>query len=339
MPCFSPLNPLHGSNHLKPRHWSLVIALFFVSGAWAQNHHRADRDNMIKFPVSPKTRSAAWPRAGVPEYMFDVRSHGGQPLGYDLDEFDWTLQVDSRRGLISVELFRSDADIPGQPIGIFRQPVDDGQLRDFEHLVLGSNLHQLSPAMQGHPGYTERLYRFESPAQSFEKVINNSDEQLNNAIAPLRNKINSLLGASFRAPERAVQLGISKQDSGFEVSITNVGVEKVCFSDPRSIVASGPLHRAAVMVAELPNYRPGESPVLTWQPVPLPGLASSRDRDESLIVLDSHETWKINVPWKKSRPTRYVAYFTWADYSGGGSANSVYRIRGRADSPRVTIEP
>jgi hypothetical protein len=293
---------------------------------------------MIKIPVSSKIPTTPWPRSGVQEYTFSVRSSGGQPLGTDLKEFDWSLQVDSRRALVSVESFRSDADIADQPIGVFRFPIDDQQLREFQNLVTSSKLGELRPAMQGHPGYTERLYTFERPGQSIQQVINNSDEQTNVTIAPLRNKINSLLGTSFSHPERAVRLGIKQQPGGFEVTITNVGLEKVCFGDPRWLVAAGQLHRAVVMVTEFPNYNPGDLPALNWEPISLEAMRPY-PQNEPLVELESQGVWRATVAWKHPAGKRYLAYFTWANYQGEPIVKQVYRIRGRADSPRLTIEP
>ena len=162
---------------------------------------------MIKIPVSSKISTAAWPRPGVPDFIFAVRSAGCQSLGSELEEFDWTLEVDSHRGLASMEYFRSDADIPGTPIGLFRYAIDDNQLRDFESLASGSKLDELHPAMKGHPGYTERLYTYVHAGRTIRVTINNSDEETNARIAPLRNRINALLSSSFKHPERAVKLG------------------------------------------------------------------------------------------------------------------------------------
>ena len=300
---------------------------------------------MIKIPVSPKIAGAGWPRPGVREYMFTVRSSGGQALGTDLREFDWTLQVDSRRSLVSVESFRSDADIPGQPLGVFRFVIDDQQLRDFYTLVTGARLGQLQPMMTTHPGYTSRLYTLVEPPDSLvEKRVNNSDEGTNSTIAPFRTKINSLLAASFAHPERAVQLGLkhSRQPRGdvFEVTVTNIGIEKVCFADPRWVLPGGPLQQAVVMVTEFPQTKPGDAPpLLAWQGIPLEPMDPRPDR-EPLVTLDSGGTWKATTaPWTSAPGKRYLAYFTWANYVGAPMVDGVYRIRGRADSPRLVIEP
>ena len=298
---------------------------------------------MIEIPVSPKIPAASWPRAGVPEYIFTVRSFGGQALGINLKEFDWTLQVDSRRSLLTVESFRSDADIPGQPIGLFRQVIDDQRLRDFEKLVTDSRLGELHPAMSTHPGYTERSYTMAEPQRPPIQVkINNSDEELNSRIAPLRSAINSMLATSFGHPERAVRLGITRSGmaSGnvVELTITNHGIESVCFGDPRWLYSSGPLHRAALMVAEFPEIPPGESPALAWKEVPLEPL-NPQPENEPLVILKSGETWKTQMSWKPPSGKRYLAYFTWANYTGEPMARGTYRIRGRADSPRLVIQP
>jgi len=293
---------------------------------------------MIKTPVSSKFKTAAWPRPGVEEYVFSVRSSGGQPLGEGIKEFDWSLEVDPRRGLVSAELFRSDADTPGQPIGLFRFAIDDQQLREFEELVIGSDLFGLHPAMSGHPGYTERVYTFVRSGRTSLQRINNSDEQTNAKVTQLRSKISSLLATSFDHPERAVRLSVEQHPGEFEVTITNIGIETVCFTDPRWLAAVGPEHQAAVMITEFPPYEPGgPPPELNWNAIPLERM-SNNPKEEQLVVLASKGSWRGSVPWTKPAHGRYLAYFTWANYQGQPMVDKVYRIRGRADSPRLVIE-
>jgi hypothetical protein len=299
---------------------------------------------MIRTPVSTRTATAAWPRAGAPDFTFTVHSHGGQALGIGITEFDWALQVESRRGLVSVESFRSDADLPGEPIGVFRYSIDDHKLREFQELAAASGLGQLRPAMAGHPGYTERSYTFVQPPQAaVRELINNSDEATNARIAPLRNRINSMMAASFAHPERAARVGLrhSRLPAGdtFEITVTNIGIEKVCFADPRSVPATGPLQRAAVMVAEFaPTPAGAAPPFLDWQAVPLEPLQAAPSA-QALVVLDRGAEWTATVPrWKRLAGRRYLAYFTLANYAGEAMVDGVYRIRGRADSRRLVIE-
>ena len=110
---------------------------------------------MIDVPVSEKTETARWPRAGVPDYVFTVRSAGGQSLGNGVREYDWRMEVDSRKGLLSVESFRADGNQPGQPIGVFRQLLSDDELREIHRLAEGARLGVGRPPMTTHPGYTE----------------------------------------------------------------------------------------------------------------------------------------------------------------------------------------
>jgi hypothetical protein len=319
----------------------MTLAMATASAAVAAAQGTQD---MIKIEPSSRNSGAPWPRPNVPEYTFSVRSYGGRSLGVDIHEFDWTLQVDSRRGLVAVESFRSDADIPGQPIGLFRFAMPDGELRDWYRLIEESKLMDLKPAMQKHPGYTQRQYTVMQPARDpVQVVINNSDEQTNARLAPLRNKINSTLSASFKHPERAVQLGLKHARSGeadaFEVTITNIGTETVSFTDPRWIVPAGPLQQAGIMISEFPETPPGEPPALSWNGIPLQAL-KSRPAKEALVTLQPGAVWQASsVGWKRTPGKRYLAYFTWANYAGSPLVAEIYRIRGRADSPRLVIEP
>jgi hypothetical protein len=293
---------------------------------------------MIKIPISTRLPAAPWPRAGVDEYAFSVRSFGGEALGVDLREFDWSLEVSARTALVSMEIARSDADIPGTPIGLFRYPIDDAQLREFENLIVGAKLGEIRPAMQGHPGYTQRLYTFTKDGRTTQLAINNSDERTNNTIAPFRGRINQLFSAAFKKPERAVKAGIARRPDGFEVTIENIGIEKVCFTDPRWIATDGPLHRATALVTEFPESKPGDPPpMLNWQPVPLDTMPSPPEH-EVLVTLEPRGIWKANVRWKQPPGKRYLAFFTWANYKGQAMVDHVYRIRGRVDSPRLVVE-
>ncbi|MFN0101014.1 MAG: hypothetical protein ACKV2U_02870 [Bryobacteraceae bacterium] len=292
---------------------------------------------MIEIPVSTNVPAARWPRSGVPEYFFSVRSAGGQTLGNGIREFDWTLQVDSRRGLLSVESFRSDGDEAGQPLGVFRAAMGDEALGEFHKLVTDAKLGELRPAMKGHPGYTERLYTMAEAGRSeIRRVINNSDVETNAGIAPLRYKITALLAGIFEHPERAAQLDFGQSGEIFTVTVKNSGVEKICFTDPRWIETAGVMRRAVVMMTEFPAERAGAA--LVWKALPLAAM-QPRPTVEPLITMAPGANWKTMSPVGKRDPgKRYLAYFSWANYAGEPMVSGSYRIRGRADSPRVVME-
>jgi hypothetical protein len=299
---------------------------------------------MIKVPVSSKVVVATWPRAGVPDYTFSVRSHGGPQLGADLQEFDWRLQVESRKALVSVEYFRSDADVPNQPIGLFRAPIDDAQLAELRKMIGDVKLFERSVQMKGHPGYTQKHYRFaESPHAAVEQVVNNSDHETAQAITPVPETTNRMLGTTLAHPERALRLGIARTREAagdvFEVTATNIGVEKICFTDPRWILPTGPLQQSVVQIAESPGNIPGQSVSYEWKPIALPPLAP-RPPKEPLVTLDPGGVWKARTAPHKIDPSkRYIAYFTWAHFPGEPTVDGVYRIRGRTDSARLIIKP
>ena len=77
--------------------------------------------------------------------------------------------------------------------------------------------------------------------------------------------------------------------------------------------------------------------MLNWQPVALDHVKQYSEH-EPLIVLESHEVWKTEVPWKQPDGKRYLGFFTSANYQGQPEVEHVYRIRGRADSDRLVIE-
>ncbi len=299
---------------------------------------------MIDIPVSPKVSTLTWPRPDVPDFAFVVHSYGGPQLGVGVSENDWTLQFESRSALVSLEYFRSDADIPGTPIGLFRTRVDDQALREFHAVVKTSKLFGGLPSMAGHPGFTQSVYTLIEPSKDpSQEIINNSDELNHAEIAPVLEKTRAILSESFAHPERAVLLQLEHthlpEGEGFVVSMKNIGVDTMCFTDPRWIIATNPFHLSVVMVAEYPGERPGGSVRLDWKNLPLAPLPA-RPAQEVLVTLAPGATWQAkSMAWKRTPGKEYLAQFRWASYAGDPLVNGVYRIRGRADSPRMVIEP
>jgi hypothetical protein len=357
--------------HIDRVSWSMAVVLCLVgcgaSVCGERTHERLsadraigvgahDRDQepagagtgvqgMIKIPVSSKLSVAPWPRTGAPDYTFTVHSHGGPEQGSGVSVFDWTLHVDSRRALVSVESFRYDADLSAQPIGVFRSSMDDQHLGEFYKMLMDSKLFELHPSMKGHPGYTQRDYTLVEPQKGQSKqVINDSDEDTNTAIQPLPQKISEMLFATFEHPERAARLGIkqSRELLGdvFEVTVTNVGIEKIGLTDPRWVPPAGPLQQAVVMIAEAPVHIPGESEPLEWKKIHLKPI-EPRPSKEPWITLEPGGIWKgiTAPPWKMVPGKRYLAYFILANFAGEPMVDGVYRIRGRAESNRLVIPP
>jgi len=299
---------------------------------------------MIAIPVSPKVSTSAWPRPGVPDYAFVVHSYGGRPLGAGVSEDDSTLQVESRSALVSLEYFGSDADVPGTPIGLFRTRIDDQALRDFYAVVTTSKLFGRLASMAGHPGFTQSEYTLIEPAKEpLRQIINDSDGLNHVVIAPVPEKTQAMLSESFAHPERAVLLGLERahlpDGEGFVVSMKNIGVDTICFTDPRWILANGTHDQSVVMIAEYAGEKPGEPPRLDWKDHPLAPL-TPRPAQEVLVTLAPGATWQAKSEvWKRVPGKQYLAQFTWARFAGDPLVKGVYRIRGRADSPRLLIEP
>jgi hypothetical protein len=299
---------------------------------------------MIAIPVSPKVSTSTWPRPGVPDYAFVAHAYGDQLLGGGLHEYDWTLQVESRSALVSLEYFRSDADIPGTPIGLFRTHIDDQAVRDLHTVVTTSKLFGRLASMAGHPRFTQTKYTLiEPPNEPSQQSIDDGDELNSAVIEPVLRKRRAMLSESFAHPERAVLLGLERthlpEGEGFVVSMKNIGVDTICFTDPHWIIATDPFHLSVVMVAEFPGQKPGESITLDWKNLPLAPLPS-RPAQEVLVTLAPGATWQAkSVAWKRTPGKEYLAQFRWASYAGDPLVNGVYRIRGRADSPRLVIEP
>jgi hypothetical protein len=308
----------------------------------APNYFNAGLRAMIAIPVSPRVSTSAWPRPGVPDYAFVVHSHGpeiGVGVGYD----DSTLQVESRNALVSLEYFGSDFDVPGTPIGIFRTRIDDQALRDFYAVVTTSKLFGTLASMARHPGFTQSEYTLIEPAKESRQTINDSDEMNHVVIAPVLRKTRAMLSESFAHPERAVLLGLERasrpEGDVFVVSMKNTGADTICFTDPRWILANGTHARSVVMITEYAGEKPGEPPRLDWKDHPLAPLVS-RPAQEVLVTLAPGATWQAkSAVWKRTPGKQYLAQFTWASYVGDPLVNGVYRIRGRADSPRLVIEP
>ncbi len=297
---------------------------------------------MIAIPVSPKISTPAWPRPGVPDYAFVVHSRGPE-IGFGVGYDDSTLQVESRNELVSLEYFGSDFDVPGTPIGIFRTHIDDQALRDFYSIVTTSKLFGTLASMARHPGLTQSEYTLIEPAKESHQTINDSDDLNRVVIAPVLEKTQAMFSQSFAHPERAVILGLERahlrDGDVFVVSMKNIGIDTICFADPRWIPANSTHDRSVVMVTEYAGEKPGEPPRLDWKNLPLAPLPA-RPAQEVLVTLAPGATWQAkSMAWKRTPGKEYLAQFRWANYAGDPLVNGVYRIRGRADSPRMVIEP
>ena len=295
---------------------------------------------MIEVAVSERTALPPWPRAGVPEYLFSVRSWGGPSPGNGVHEFDWTLEVDSRRGLVSVESFRSDDDESGQPLGVFRRLMSDEELRGFRDTLTRARLGDARRPWKVHPAYTQRIYRLQQPGTpEISLLINNAEHASNEEIVELRHAIMHLLSDCLEHPERSVRLDFALADEGFVVTITNHGIEKVCFTDPRWIVPEGRMRQAVVRMTELPVEKPGSPPPsLAWMDSALAPL-ERRPIEEPLVTMAPGATLRLRAPLVgRDRRKRYVAYFSWASSGGEAMVNGAYRIRGKADSNRLVME-
>jgi hypothetical protein len=334
--------------------WILLPSMVFAAGNLCSGEateptvtliqpRRAPETTVIQIPPSPSFPQAPWPRGGVTDYTFAARSHGGAALGVGVDEFDWTLQVDARTSALTIESFRSDANTPGHPIGLFRMPLTDQQLRDFLTLVENSRIPEVTAEMAAHPGETETLFIFrKAPSTTWQKIVNNSDHDAMAALAPLMKTINSSLARGLARPERAVRLSIAPvpdaAGSRFEVSVTNIGVDSVCFDDPRSIVPDGPNHQAVVRVTEFPETGRNDPPLpMMWRDV---ALAPADARAQSLVVLNAGQAWRAHtVPWGYVPGTRYLAYAFISNYKGEPMVRGTYRIRGQTASERIVTTP
>lgn len=322
----------------------IVVALGFGSACAAPAPPDKGNPPMPTVPASSKIPRATWPRA-VPDFTFSVRSHGGRPIGTGVDEFDWTLEVQSRPALLSLEYHRSDADIPGTPIGVFRRAMTDDELKEFRKVVLASKLDTLDASMTTHPGYTESVFRYtEADRPAVQVAVNESNSRANGEIAALHTAVTTLLAVALRNhPERAVRASLEHSTKAgsdeLVISIRNIGIEKVCLQDPLSVVADGPLHQAGVQITEFvapPRGEPASD--LDWHEVPLTATTQHAN-PPPVVVLEPGEAWTHTLPMHRDPKRQYLAYFTLANASGPAVQKDAYCIRGRVDSNRVVIAP
>jgi hypothetical protein len=264
----------------------------------------------------------------VPDYVFSVRSAGGDLLGNGVFAFDWTLEVDSRRGLLTLETFRDDGDTPGAAVGVFRKPMTDGELQEFYAVAGAARLGERRTAMEQHPARTESRYRFrEAGRAEIGLVVNHADRGMNREIAPLRYRIYELYAAAKEHPERAVAMGLEWEGGAFAVEVRNIGKEKVCFADPR--------RHAVIRMAELTDE---SSEMLRWEERGWAGRGI-RAIEEELVTMAPGAVWKARVEGgTRGAGKRYVAYCVWANYAGEAMAGGAYRIRGQVVSPRIVVD-
>jgi hypothetical protein len=242
--------------------------------------------------------------------------------------------------LVSVETFRSDDDECGQPLGVFRRLMRDEELRGFWEVVMRARLGDARRPLREHPAYTQRIYRLQQPGKpAVELVINNAERESNEEILELRHAVMYLLSDCLEHPERSVKVDFAAAGDGFLITITNHGLEKVCFTDPRWIVAEGRMRQAVVRMTELPVPKPGAPPAwLAWMDSGLEPM-ERRTVEEPLVTMAPGATLRLRAPLVgRDRRKRYVAYFSWANYGGEAMVNGAYRIRGKADSNRLVME-
>jgi hypothetical protein len=287
------------------------------------------------FPPMP------WPREGVPEFNFNVRSYGGPLLGTDIREFDWSLEVDARSAMITAETFRSDGDYPGHPLGVFRFRAPDEELAAFHKLIVDAKLGQLELKQKTHPGQTQSKYTIWDQGTITQKIVNNADRDATATFRPLINEINKRLGQALTQPQAALKLVLTrvKDPAGerFEVAYTNIGTEKISIVDPRSIAATN-YRYAVVRVSPFKEPPKGEPPYFSWTDLPLLPL-DPKPKDEPFLIIEPGQAatartavWKPGVPGLK-----HMAYAAWSDFPGQPSYEGTYRVRGRTQSERIEI--
>lgn len=300
--------------------------------------------------TAQQSKPIRWPRAGAAEFTFDYTSTGGPYLGPGVQERSWTVTVDSRRAECVLDRHRSDAETPGEPIGLFRFEMTDDDLRALQATIRGAGLGALEPKPgKGNPGSSLQTIDWWSPENTdpggrTTVSFDSTDRRLSGSIWPLMERVFALLAKGLESPESAVCVeaglkpGIGGQ--GLTMRLVNVGTAKACVNDPRVGVGS-PDRFAVVRVAAKPATQKGVTPTAPrWTDVRIP--ASDEKGRPATVVLGPGEALDLgSVPWPSALPkgSAYLMHGAWSDYTGDREMDGVYRVRGAATSKWVEVTP
>jgi hypothetical protein len=270
-------------------------------------------------------------------YKLEYSSYGGPEMSAGVHQREWSLKLDSADGSALLEKRRSDADMPGEPVGIFRAQLPPEKFWALFQLAQRVRLPELTPRGGGGLGSSVLTLTLEQGSTRVEKAFSSGDIAALDQLDPLIEELNRILGAMNNSPVAAIRamVAYAPRERRFDFTVANIGTEAVCIGDPRFIAPGDPMQFAAVRVAEFPEERPGyTAPPLQWVQIP---LAKPVQASGVPIVIRAGE--KFTAPtavWTAARPgVRYIAQAVLSDYSGPRETPGCYRIRGAAFSESV----
>ena len=283
---------------------------------------------------------------GAPEkFVLEYRTAGGLPLGPDLRERQTFLRLDRNEGTAFWEVFRSPSDGPGEPIGAFRNSLADAKFQDVEQCVKAAKLEKLPPPTGGGLGDSLLTLQYEKGETFIDKSFPSSDVTALEQLEDLMFELDQITGSLAAHPVGAIRVSVEhaagSSDGRFRLMITNIGVEPVTFTDPRTLGEGHDDRWCGVQIAEFPEERPGyTAPPLRWSRLHL-ALATEDLSAGPHIVLEPGKVFSAQtVEWAAPRSgVRYLVQGILINYAGPRERQGHYRIRGAVFSDPLEIVP
>lgn len=323
-----------------------TLAAVFTPSCARHKHNTTTTEVPVPQVSVEQSKPIVWPRAGAPEFTFEYKSQGGPFFGIDIAERDWTLTIDSRRAECVVDRHRSDAETPGEPIGLFRFELTDDELIALQKLVENSKLPALKPASKGNPGSSLQTIDWWSPSGRNTVRFDSTDRVLSGQIWPLMEKVFELLSRALQHPQAAIRVetSLTQSPAGPRLSLRllNVGTARLCLNDPR-IGLDAPQRMALVRVALKPVQKPGFTPTRPqWVDLNLTREKyNPKDPAPALTFLDPGSALEVGpIPWPSApRGVPHLIHGFWSDYGRENDTKGTYQVRGAATSKWVEVTP
>jgi hypothetical protein len=270
---------------------------------------------------------------------YSIEAEGA--VGTDLSRIKTTLLVrgDSRQAIL--EKHRSQSDQAGEAIGTFQAEVSEQALANLRAKAHATIVPALPPRDGMGPGSSIITLKLQEGATKTTRTFSTGDMAILSVVEGLLEELDGLSGQLARHPRQAVQATVAYQrhPSRFVLTLTNIGREPICFADPRFLPEDAD-RWAGAQVAEFPEPKPGfTAPPLQWQRVPLAKPASPPPALE--VALKPGATFTAEtVPWTPGMPKRrFLAQGVWSDYTGSGTCQDMYRVRGATFSEALKLMP
>ncbi len=269
-------------------------------------------------------------------FSLEYSSSGQRLLGENLQKYSSVLRLNNEDSMAFLEKHRSQSDQPGEPIGTFQAKIADDFLATILEEIKTTDLDNLPPRTGEGPGSTIITLKFHQGAHKVEQVFSTGDMEILETVHDLLESLGTVSAQLSQYPLASLKATLKPEEQPprhFVMTLTNIGQEEICFSDPHAIQSDDADYRVGVQVAALPEEKPGvTSPPLEWTFVPL--AAPQGGASPALVVLKPGSSFDARTEtwpgWRSG--IRFIALGVYSDYTGPPEVDGVYRIRGAAFS-------